>query len=289
MNKNIWYLAWALIIVGALMSALQASKGKGPEITWRLVAMDGHRMRSVPVNSSNINRALGVFDDEGYVAPSGVRYADDSPVAAVAQVLMDAQVRLAPLKEVIGHSDAMLLNLRTEPDLPLGNLFADALRDYGSAYFKVPMDFAVTNFGGIRVPLPEGEITLEDISSMFPFQNYMVWCKMKGSSLITLFDQLAETKAFQAISGATVRVHNHVLESALIGGKPIVPDKVYNVTTIDFLLDGGDKLNIGALSENVVLSKVLLRDVMLDYVRGCEARGEVISGKSDGRVIMMED
>lgn len=289
MNKNIWYLAWALIIVGALMSALQASKGKGPEITWRLVAMDGHRMRSVPVNSSNIDRALGVFDDEGYVAPSGVRYADDSPVAAVAQVLMDAQVRLAPLKEVIGHSDAMLLNLRTEPDLPLGNLFADALRDYGSAYFKVPMDFAVTNFGGIRVPLPEGEITLEDISSMFPFQNYMVWCKMKGSSLITLFDQLAETKAFQAISGATVRVHNHVLESALIGGKPIVPDKVYNVTTIDFLLDGGDKLNIGALSENVVLSKVLLRDVMLDYVRGCEARGEVISGKSDGRVIMMED
>ena len=289
MNKNIWYLAWALIIVGALMSALQASKGKGPEITWRLVAMDGHRMRSVPVNSSNIDRALGVFDDEGYVAPSGVRYADDSPVAAVAQVLMDAQVRLAPLKEVIGHSDAMLLNLRTEPDLPLGNLFADALRDYGSAYFKVPMDFAVTNFGGIRVPLPEGEITLEDISSMFPFQNYRVWCKMKGSSLITLFDQLAETKAFQAISGATVRVHNHVLESALIGGKPIVPDKVYNVTTIDFLLDGGDKLNIGALSENVVLSKVLLRDVMLDYVRGCEARGEVISGKSDGRVIMMED
>ncbi len=271
------------------MSALQASKGKGPEITWRLVAMDGHRMRSVPVNSTNIDRALGVFDDEGYVAPSGVRYADDSPVAAVAQVLMDAQVRLAPLKEVIGHSDAMLLNLRTEPDLPLGNLFADALRDYGSAYFKVPMDFAVTNFGGIRVPLPEGEITLEDISSMFPFQNYMVWCKMKGSSLITLFDQLAETKAFQAISGATVRVHNHVLESALIGGKPIVPDKVYNVTTIDFLLDGGDKLNIGALSENVVLSKVLLRDVMLDYVRGCEARGEVISGKSDGRVIMMED
>ena len=288
-NQNLWYLAWALIIVGALFAALNAARNNGAKISWRPVPMDGHRMQSGPVNSENIDRALGVFDDEGYVAPSGVRYADDSPVAAVAQVLMEAQQQLAPLKAVIGHSDAMLLNLRTEPDLPLGNLFADALRTYGSAYFKVPMDFALTNFGGIRVPLPKGDITLEDITSMFPFRNYMVWAKMKGSSLLTLFDQLAETKAFQATSGATIRVKNHVLESALIGGQPIVPDKIYNVITIDFLLDGGDKLNIGALSEHVVLSGVLLQDVMLDYVRGCEARGELVHGQADGRVIMTED
>ena len=151
------------------------------------------------------------------------------------------------------------------------------------------MDFAITNFGGIRVPLPEGDITLEDISSMFPFQNYVCYAKMNGSSLVKLFEQLAGTKAFQATSGATIRVKNHQLVSALIGGKEIQPEKIYNVTTIDFLLDGGDKINIGALSEDVVLSHVLLKDVMLDYVRGCEARGKLVSGKADGRVIMEED
>jgi hypothetical protein len=58
------------------------------------------------------------------------------------------------------------------------------------------------------------------------------------------------------------------------------------VTTIDFLLDGGDQINIGALAESVKLSRVLLKDVMLHYIRECDARGEVIHGQSDGRVIM---
>ena len=73
-----------------------------------------------------------------------------------------------------------------------------------------------------------------------------------------------------------------------MGGVPIDPERLYNVTTIDFLLDGGDKLNIGALAENVVLTKVLLKDVMLDYVRSCEAVGKEIVAASDGRVIMEE-
>lgn len=285
-NRQLWYIAWALIIVGALMAGLQAIQNQGPKISWRYVPMDGHRIQSAPVNASNIPQALGVFEGDAYVAPSGARYAPDSPVAEVARELIDAQSTLAPLKIVIGHSSEMLLNLRTDPDLPLGNLVADALRDYGSRYFKVPMDFAITNFGGIRIPMPEGDVTLEDIDSMFPFKNYVCWCKMTGASLLRLFNQLALTQAFQAISGATVRVKDHKVESALIGGKEIDPARVYNVTTIDFLLDGGDQLNIGALSEDVVLTHVLLRDVMLDYVRGCEARGEKVSGRADGRVIM---
>ena len=97
--------------------------------------------------------------------------------------MMEVQPRLAPLKVVIGHSARMMMNDRDNPDLPLGNLFADVLRDYASRYFKVPMDFAITNFGGIRVPMPEGAVTMEDISSMFPFKNYLCYVKMKGSAL----------------------------------------------------------------------------------------------------------
>lgn len=284
-NKHLWYLGWALIIVGALFAGMQASN-KGSRLEWRCVPMDGHRVGAQCVTRENVNTALGTFDDEGYVAPNGVRYPEDSPVASVASILLEVQPSLAGLKTVVGHSAGMYMNLRTDPDLPLGNLFADILRAYGSSYFRVPMDFAVTNFGGIRTPMPEGAVTLEDISSMFPFKNYLCYVKMKGSSLIELLEQLAGTKAFQAISGATVRVKGGKLESALVGGKPIDPSRVYNVTTIDFLLDGGDKLNIGALSEKVVLSQVLLKDVMLDYVQKEEAAGRVIEAKADGRVIM---
>jgi 2',3'-cyclic-nucleotide 2'-phosphodiesterase (5'-nucleotidase family) len=148
------------------------------------------------------------------------------------------------------------------------------------------MDFAVTNFGGIRVPMPEGEILQDDIESMLPFKNYLCYVKMKGENLTKLFEQLAGTKAFQPISGATAQVKDHKLESALVGGKPIDPKKVYNVATIDFLLNGGDQLRIGALSEKVVLSHVLLKEIMLDYVKDCEAKGIVIDSKADGRVVM---
>ena len=179
-----------------------------------------------------------------------------------------------------------MMNDRDNPDLPLGDLFADVLRAYGSKYFKVPMDFAISNFGGIRVPMPEGEIMQDDIESMFPFKNYVCFVKMKGENLTKLFEQLAGTEAFQPISGARVRVKDHKLESALVGGEPVDPGRVYNVTTIDFLLEGGDQLRIGALAEKVVVSHVLLKDVMLDYVKDCEAKGIVIDSKADGRVVM---
>lgn len=257
-----------------------------PKVEYRLVPMDGHRAGAQPVTVENVDSALGVFEDEGYVTPSGVRYDQDSPVAQVAGALLEVQPKLSGLKTVVGHSAGEYLNLRTDPDLPLGNLFADAIRAYGSELFKVPMDFAVTNFGGIRAPLPKGAVTMEDISSMFPFKNYVCYAKMKGEALTTLFEQLAGTKAFQATSGATIRVKDHKLVSALIGGEPIDPERIYNVTTIDFLLDGGDKINIGALAQDVTLSTVLLKEVMLWYVKGAEARGEVIEAKADGRVIM---
>ena len=281
-------LGWALILVGAVFAGAHALKADSPRLEWRRVAMDGHRTGARPVTADNVAEALGVFDEEGYRTPSGVRYPETSPVAASAAQLMEVQPSLVHLKTVIGHSDGMYMNLRTQPDLPLGNLVADVFREYGSRYFKTPMDFAITNYGGIRVPMPEGPVTMEDISSMFPFKNYLCYVQMTGASLTALLEQLAATPSFQAVSGCEVQVKGGKLVSAKIGGKPIDPARIYHVTTIDFLLDGGDKLNIGALSRKVVLSRVLLKDVMLEYVRGCEAAGTVITAASDGRV-KMED
>ena len=285
-NQSLWYLGWSLIIVGAVVAGVQAMRPRGPQITWQRVLMDGHRAGIQSVTAENIDSALGVFTDEGYVTPTGVLYDETSTMAVVAAAMLEVQPKMAELKQVVGHSDHMMMNDRDNPDLPLGNVVADALRSFGSRYFKVPMDVAVTNFGGIRVPMPEGAVTLEDISTMFPFKNYVCYVKMTGANLTQLLEQMSGQKAFQATSGITVRVKGHKLESALVGGKPIEPERVYNVTTIDFLLDGGDQLRIGALAEDVVLTPVLMKDMMLDYVKEMEAAGKVINGVSDGRVVM---
>ena len=285
-NSDIWALVWALIIVGAVFAAAQTLQPKGPALTWRPVAMDGHRTGAKPITADNLDTALGTFTDQGFVTPSGVSFPEGSAMEQVAATLMEVQPRMASLKKVVGHSARMMMNDRDNPDLPLGNLFADVLRSYASRYFKVPFDFAVTNFGGIRIPMPEGPVTLDDITSMFPFKNYLCHVKIKGSSLTKLLEQLSGTQAFQATSGGTIRVKAHKLESALIGGQPIDPERVYNLATIDFLLDGGDQLRIGALAEDVTLTHVLLKDIMLEYMAECEAKGVLVDACSDGRVIM---
>lgn len=286
-NSWFWEIFWAILIVAGVFAAQRAlSQSKEPVISWRIVAMDGHRVGAIPLNTENASTALGAFADEGYVTPTGVTYAEESAVASEAQVLFDVEPKMLHLKQVIGHSAKMMEDLRTVPDLPLGNLVADVIRDYGSRHFGVPMDFSLMNFGGIRIPMPEGAVTLEDISSMFPFKNYLCYCMVKGENLTKLLEQLSDTKAFQAISGARVRVKDHKLESALVGGQPIDPSRVYNVVTIDFLLDGGDNLRVGALSEDVVLSHVLIKDAMMDYVLSTEKAGKLIDSQADGRVVM---
>ena len=271
-----------LILLSLL--ALAACSQKGPQMTWKRVAMDGSRTGVVPVTAENMDTALGTFEDD-YIAPNGTHFTDGA-TPEVAMLLMEAQPKMARLKEVVGHSARMLVNIRTEPDLPLGNIVADALREKAGDYYKVPMDFAITNYGGIRIPLPEGPVLMDDIEAMFPFKNYMCYAKVRGKNLTRLLEQLAKTKAFQAVSGCRVKVKAHELVEAEVGGKPIDPNKVYNVATIDFLLSGGDQIAIGALAEDVVLSPVLIRDVVLEHVRKAEAAGIVLDGKKDGRVIM---
>jgi 2',3'-cyclic-nucleotide 2'-phosphodiesterase (5'-nucleotidase family) len=270
-----------LIIVGAVLAV---SCSQGPRMEWKRVAMDGSRTGVVPVNAENVDTALGTFEDD-YIAPNGTHFSEGA-TPEVAMLLMEAQPKMARLKQVVGHNARMMLNLRNQPDLPLGNLVADALRAKGSDYFGVPMDFAITNYGGIRIPMPEGAVTLDDIESMFPFKNYMCYAKVRGEGLQRLFAQLAKTQAFQPVSGARVKVKAHELVEAEVGGKPIDPKRLYNVATIDFLLSGGDQIAIGALAEDVILTPVLIRDVMLEYVQAMETKGKTIDYESDGRVVM---
>ena len=265
-----------------LLAAVSCSQG--PRMEWKRVPMDGSRTGVVPVTAENVDTALGTFEDD-YIAPNG-RHFTEGATPEVAALLMDVQPKMGHLKEVVGHSARLLVNIRTEPDLPLGNIVADALREKGSSYFKVPMDFAISNYGGIRNPLPEGAILMDDVEAMFPFKNYMCYAKVRGRNLQRLLEQLAKTQAFQAVSGCKVKVKAHELVEAEVGGEPIDPDRLYNVTTIDFLLSGGDGIAIGALAEDVVLTDVLVKDVMLEYFQKMEAEGKVIDGQKDGRVIM---
>lgn len=277
-------MAKAKLIV-LLLLTLAACGRTGPRMEWKRIPMDASRTGVVPVNAENADTALGAFEDEVYVAPGGARFTG-GVTPQVAALLMEVQPRMARLKEVVGHNAHFMENIRTQPDLPIANLVSDALRAKAADYFGTRVEFAIINYGGIRIPMQEGAVTLDDIESMFPFKNYLCLAKVRGKELRRLLDQLAKTPAFQAVSGCRVKVKAHEIVEAEVDGAPIDPDRLYNVATIDFLLSGGDGIAIGALAEDVILTPVVVKDVMLEFIQAREAAGEIIDYQKDGRVVM---
>lgn len=277
-------ILWA-VEIALIALAFCSSRESGPQISWRRVLMDGSRTGVKSLAVDNMDGTLGTFNGEEYISPNGTHFTEGATPRAAA-LLRDAQPSMARLKEIVGHSASELDNPRDECDLPLGNLIVDMIRKGASEYFRTPVDVGLLNYGGIRIPLPKGVVTLEDMESMFPFKNYLVLAKIKGKNLKRLFDQLAKTDAFMAVSGVKVHVKNHEITELLIGGKPLDEKKVYTLATLDFLLDGGDGVAVGAIADDVKLSRKLIRETVLEQVRKCEAAGQVLDGKKDGRVIM---
>ena len=83
------------------------------------------------------------------------------------------------------------------------------------------------------------------------------------------------------------------------GGEVVFPPGIYKSGTIYLrshtglrlepgavLLSGGDGIAIGALAEDVILTPVVVKQVMLDFISEKEEAGEIIDYQKDGRVVM---
>ena len=189
---------------------------------------------------------------------------------------------MAEVKELVGSS-ARLMKAHA-PESELSNMVADLLLRETARLVKRQVDMSVTNFGGIRVEMPEGDVILDDIRSMFPFNNKLCYVELKGEDVLYLAGQLADK--IQCVGGVKMVVKDHKLQSFQIGGKPVNPNKYYGVATIDFLLDGGDGLYVARNARKLIQTDVLIGQMVEDYVRSLTAEGKQIDYKTDGRVVV---
>ena len=193
---------------------------------------------------------------------------------------------VATMNEVIGH--APMLMEKGRPQGTLGNFAADALRAMGEQAYGHTMDLGLTNNGGIRNVLPDGDVSVGTMYSIFPFENELTILEMKGSDVLDLINSLAGKK-LEAMSGMNVTLEldgDRVYASSIkVGGKPVDPERVYYVATIDYLAEGNS--GMGALTKAVKTTKtgILLRDLMIDYIKQLTDRGEEIKADIDDRVI----
>lgn len=175
------------------------------------------------------------------------------------------------LNEVVGKTavffDGERENVRTQ-ETNLGNLIADIMREATGA------DIALTNGGGIRASLPQGDITVGDIYTVLPFDNTLTVIEITGRQLLEALEHSVrllpeQNGGFLQVSGLSFAVNPRMSGKRVfnirVNGEIIEMDKLYTVATNDFLAAGGDGFDSFANSTVVSETGLMLRDVVVDY------------------------
>jgi len=173
--------------------------------------------------------------------------------------------------------------IRTE-ETNLGDFCADAFRAVTGA------DIGVINGGGIRADLAAGEVTFNDILSVFPFNNTVVMAEVTGQQIHDLLElgvmfYPEENGSFQHVSGLTFTLDDSVSSSVVLDEngvfvrvdgeyrvkdlrvwnadsnayEPLDPDALYTLASHNYLL-----LDHGSGASMLNDSTVLLNNGMLD-------------------------
>lgn len=174
------------------------------------------------------------------------------------------------------------------PESPLMNFAADALMAMAQRYSGEKVDIALTNIGGLRSDLNAGTITFGDVYNVFNFDNRLTLLTLNGEQLMLLCNEIAAAGG-QAISGMKMTItKERKLVDATVGGKAIEPQATYRIATLDYLAQGNDKLTTLALGSDVDMTKHLLRDLMVEYIKELAGRGEKVDAECDGRITIKE-
>lgn len=271
------------IMMAALLAAFTSLSSSAQTFKWSKVSMDGSRTGVTAPTSDKVTEAMGTFKGGRYVAPSGAVFDKKSATAKVAKLMIEAQPKMAFVKEVVGYAPEEMK--KDSPESSLSNWFVDILMLKTHEATGRKVDIGITNFGGIRLDMPAGDVLYDDLQSMFPFNNTLCYVVLKGSEVRALFDKMA-ARSVQAVGGVKLVIKDRKVKSLLIGGEPVVDDRLYGVATISYLLAGGDDVAVARNAVEVTDTEIPIFEAVLSYVRELKDQGKYIEGKKDGRVVI---
>ena len=138
--------------------------------------------------------------------------------------------------ELITHNAEDVRLVRTA-ETNLGNLCSDAL------FFVTNADVSYVNGGGLRAPIKSGDMTFNDIYSVFPFNNRIVTAEITGQVLLDMLEMSMisypeEDGAFPHMSGITFSVNKSIPSSIKVDENGFFTKvdgdyRVYDVKVLD--------------------------------------------------------
>lgn len=163
------------------------------------------------------------------------------------------------LDQVIGNTSVKLEGERAvvrTSESNLGNLITDAMIAATDA------DIALTNGGGIRASIEQGQITKGDVITVLPFGNFIVTIEVTGQELKDALEVGAAGYpdahgAFAHVAGINYKIDPEAaagarVHSVIVNGKPLDLKQTYTLATNDFLAAGGDQYTMFA--DNTIIN-----------------------------------
>ena len=184
-----------ILIVLLLFAGSWRTSAQTRQVSWQLDAIDGSRTGCVSSTASNIAEAMGTMKGCAYLTPNGKVFRGGL-TPKVARILLAAQPAMARVKEVIGYSPVEMV--KEYPECALWNWFVDEIMRATADSTGKQVDIGIVNTGGVRVDMPEGDILLDDIMSMFPFKNSLCYVALRGRDVRAVLEQMAAS-TFQAL------------------------------------------------------------------------------------------
>jgi 2',3'-cyclic-nucleotide 2'-phosphodiesterase (5'-nucleotidase family) len=223
--------------------------------------------RTIVCLDTRTNKPIGSSVD--FVTKAMLASTPEDP--ATAAMVASYKAQLGPLLDGrIGQVSGVFPRGGTPPverssETPMGDFAADAIRQ------KYGTQFAIINGGGIRDTLPAKgyspldpslvrpalgssgpyDVTLGDAMSVFPFGNTAAETTMTGAQLWMALEngvsgwptdgRFPQVSGFRFTFDPTKPVGSRILSVTLPDGTPIARDAtVYTVTTVDYMVYGGD-------------------------------------------------
>ncbi|MCG3164275.1 MAG: hypothetical protein POELPBGB_00029 [Bacteroidia bacterium] len=176
---------------------------------------------------------------------------------------------------------------KAQPEGALGNLIADIIFEKANERYRPDdfkyADFCLLNNGGLRVSLPQGEITRGKIFELMPFENEIVIVTLNGENVAELIQYVIAVGG-QPVSGLQLKSFNQTNMQALINGIQFDKSKTYKVVTSDYLSSGGDKMDFFKTSLKTEVTGYKIRDAIIDYLVNENQKGNKLKLHTGGRI-----
>lgn len=209
------------------------------------------------------------------------RYDSLAP-AGLAKIMQSYKVRLDQVVNRPIGTSALYMESKA-PESLLSNFLADQLVLKAAEFCPEGVDLSIINLGGIRAPLPAGQLTVGDVYRIMPFENELVVLELKAVDLLDLLNQIAADGG-EGVSNVQMDVQNGKIAKLLIGGKPIDETRTYRIATMDYLADGNSGMTSFKKAVNRIDTHLKMRDAYISQIEKLTAQGKMATSALDGRI-----